>query len=60
LKRNDDDVTILKKRLHVFEENTRPIVEYYKQQGRLVVVQSNQPIENVTIELESFIALTKN
>jgi adenylate kinase len=60
LKRNDDDVTILKKRLHVFEKNTRPIVEYYKQQGRLVVVQSNQPIENVTIELQSFIALTKN
>lgn len=42
IKRDDDNEESFKKRYEVFIKNTEPIKEYYKQLGKLVVIDANQ------------------
>lgn len=56
LKRNDDNVKILENRLAVFEQKTRPVVDFYEKQGKLFVIHANQAIDSVTCELEQHLA----
>ena len=49
--RADDNEETMKKRLSVYEESTRPLIEYYKKVGVYVEVDGRQPIEKVTEEL---------
>jgi len=53
VQREDDKPDIVKRRLDVFEEQTRPLVEYYRKPpaSRLVSVDATQPIERVTQQL---------
>jgi len=46
--RNDDREEVVRERLSVYEEQTRPVVEYYRGQGRLVTVNADLPIAQVT------------
>lgn len=47
-KRSDDTAEIAKKRLHVYHEETEPLVNYYETQGLLVTVDGERPLEQVS------------
>lgn len=49
--RKDDTVETIEERLNVYNMKTKPIVEYYKDLGLLVNVNSNQLIEKVDAEI---------
>ncbi len=46
--RADDTEEVIRKRLEVYEENTAPLVDYYRDRGMLRAVDGNQSIEDVT------------
>ncbi|MBE5733573.1 MAG: adenylate kinase [Clostridiales bacterium] len=45
--RKDDNPITVKERLEVYENQTAPLIDYYKKQGKLVVINGDQSIENV-------------
>jgi len=47
IKRTDDTVPAVKKRLSWFKKEVQPIVDYYKKTGRLVEVDGEQAIDKV-------------
>lgn len=49
--REDDKRETVEKRIQVYFEQTAPLVEYYRQSGRLRPVNGDQPIEQVTADL---------
>ena len=38
-------------RLKVYEEQTKPLVDYYTEKGKLITVNGDQEIDNVTAAL---------
>ena len=46
--RDDDKVETVAKRIHVYLEQTMPLVEYYRKAGKLVEVDGTQEVEKVT------------
>ena len=57
--RADDNEETMKKRLSVYEESTRPLVDYYKKLGVYAEIDGRQPIENVTEELVNVLCSVK-
>lgn len=49
--RADDNVETIKQRLQVYHNQTAPLMEYYKKQGKLVAVDGTVTIENVTKQI---------
>jgi len=49
--REDDHPETVKNRIRVYEQQTRPLIEYYQERGILVEIDGNQPIDSVTSEL---------
>ena len=49
--REDDQVETVSKRMRVYFEQTRPLIDYYRQQGVLVEVDGAQPIEKVSADI---------
>lgn len=49
--REDDKPEAVRNRLQVYEEQTSPLVEYYRGQGKLVEVNGLQDVEGVTSDL---------
>ena len=45
--RPDDREDVVKERLKAYEAQTLPLADYYKSRGRLVVVDGDQPVEEV-------------
>ncbi|MGB7876216.1 MAG: adenylate kinase [Anaerolineales bacterium] len=50
--RDDDKVETVKRRIHVYRKQTAPLIEYYREAGKLVEINGAQPIENVTVVLK--------
>jgi adenylate kinase len=48
LVRSDDEAGTVRKRIDVYEEQTKPLVEYYKEKGILVQVYGSGLIDEVT------------
>ena len=46
--RTDDTPEVIEHRIAVYEERTRPLIEYYRQRERLVSVNGDRPIDEVT------------
>jgi adenylate kinase len=46
--RDDDKAETVAKRINVYLEQTAPLVEYYRKQGKLVEIDGTQSIETVT------------
>jgi len=46
--RNDDREEVIRERLNAYERQTRPVAEYYQQQGRLFAVNGSLPADTVT------------
>jgi len=57
--RADDTLETAKRRLEVYEHDTRPVLEYYRAAGRLVDVPGDRPVGEVTEALREAI-LTKH
>lgn len=49
--RPDDQEQTIKKRLEVFEKETNPLKDFYKEQNKLFVVNGEQPVELVEKEV---------
>lgn len=55
--RDDDKPETIKNRLDVYEKNTSPLVEYYRGQGILKVVDGNRDIDLVYTEVKAELGL---
>lgn len=51
--RSDDREATIRHRLEVFEQQTRPLIDYYRERGILVAVNGEQPVEKVTAAIIS-------
>lgn len=49
--RADDKVETVAKRIHVYLEQTVPLIEYYRKCGKLVEINGAQQVEQVTTDL---------
>jgi len=49
--REDDKLETVTRRIHVYHELTKPLIEYYRQLGVLVEINGEQPVEFVTADL---------
>lgn len=50
-RRADDTVETAKRRLKIFEEETAPVIDYYRDRGMLVTVNGEQGVEEVQKEI---------
>ena len=51
IKRADDAPSAIKNRLRVYNEKTSPVIDYYKNENRLIVVDAEKDIDAVKQEL---------
>jgi adenylate kinase len=49
--RNDDRLEVIQPRLTAFQEQTRPVADYYQRTGRLIIVNGDQPMDDVTAQI---------
>ncbi|POY71018.1 putative UMP/CMP kinase [Rhodotorula taiwanensis] len=54
--RADDNRESITKRFRTFVETSMPVVDYYRQQGKVVDIDSSKTIEEVTADIEKGIA----
>ncbi|RLG70071.1 MAG: adenylate kinase [Candidatus Iainarchaeum archaeon] len=54
IQRNDDRPEVVKERLRVYKQKTKPLIEFYKEKGLLYVLDANRSIEQTR---ENIIAL---
>lgn len=47
VQRDDDQPETVKKRLSVYHEKTKPLEEYYKKQGKLVLINGSGTVEEI-------------
>lgn len=47
IRRQDDDPEVVKKRIDVYNEETRPLIGYYRRKGILLEIDGEPPIEQV-------------
>lgn len=55
--RKDDHADVISERLKQFEDNTGPTIDYYSQAGNMVVVNGDQPPEQVFNEIKRTLSL---
>ncbi len=49
--RNDDRLEVIQPRLAAYQEQTRPVVDYYGRTGRLISVDGDRPMDEVTKQI---------
>jgi adenylate kinase len=49
--RDDDRTEVIEERLATYDRQTKPVAEYYQQKGRLVAVNGDQPVGQVTEQI---------
>jgi adenylate kinase len=49
--RNDDRLEVIQPRLTAYREMTRPVADYYCRTGRLVSVNGDLPVDDVTEQI---------
>lgn len=54
--RSDDTEEVIRERLHVYEENTAPLVEYYENRGILLRIDGTGTVDEVTERIEAGLA----
>ncbi|XP_046567460.1 LOW QUALITY PROTEIN: adenylate kinase isoenzyme 5-like [Haliotis rubra] len=52
--RVDDNVETIKKRLNTFHNQTQPVIDYYKDQGKLVQVKAESGPDDVFVEVKKY------
>lgn len=53
VQRSDDTPEVIRKRLAVYEEQTKPLVEFYRRKGLLCVVPSSGTIEEIYAQVKA-------
>jgi adenylate kinase len=56
--RDDDKAETVTRRIQVYNEQTAPLIAYFRERGKLLIVNGEQPIEKVLLILEA--ALVKH
>ncbi len=46
--RNDDRLEVIQPRITAYQEQTRPVADYYQRTGRLISVNGDLPVDEVT------------
>jgi adenylate kinase len=54
--RTDDSEHTIRRRLEVYREQTAPVTDYYRQRGKLAVIDGDRPPNAVSQSLKEFIA----
>src|SRR6202167_3760456 len=49
--RNDDRLEVLQPRLTAYQEQTRPVADYYQRTGRLISINGDLPMDDVTEQI---------
>lgn len=49
--RNDDRLEVIQPRLMAYQEQTRPVADYYHRTGRLISINGDRPMDEVTDEI---------
>ncbi len=49
--RDDDRAEVISERLAAYENQTRPVADYYRRQRRLVAINADRPVEEVTAQI---------
>jgi adenylate kinase len=49
--RNDDRLEVIQPRLTAYQEQTRPVADYYERTGRLISVNGDLPVDDVTSQI---------
>jgi adenylate kinase len=49
--RDDDQTEVIRERLLTYERQTKPVAEYYQRKNRLVSVNGDQPVDQVTEQI---------
>jgi len=49
--RNDDRLEVIQPRLAAFQEMTRPVADYYQRTGRLMSINGELPMDEVTAKI---------
>ncbi len=49
--RDDDKIETVTRRIQVYMEQTAPLISYYRQAGKLIEINGDQPIEQVRVSL---------
>lgn len=57
VQRDDDREDVIRRRLEVFKESTRPLLEYYRERGLLVRIPADGPVEAVHAALKRAVGL---
>lgn len=55
VQREDDTPAAISRRLAIYDDQTRPLLDYYREQGVLTTVNGDQDVEHVTAEILSAI-----
>lgn len=55
--RDDDKPETVRRRLEVYEENTRPLVDYYARQGLLKRIDGDQSVEDVFADIREALGI---
>ena len=50
--RNDDNVTSFKNRYKVYEEKTKPLLDYYEEKGILYVINGDDSVESIAKKID--------
>jgi adenylate kinase len=56
VQRNDDEPEVVRKRIQVFEADTRPVFELFRRRYRVVDIDASQPREQVTDAIRKVLA----
>lgn len=54
--RDDDKAETVTRRIQVYNEQTAPLIAYFRERGKLLIVNGDQPIEKVSRILEAALA----
>ena len=49
--RNDDRLEVIQPRLAAYQEQTRPVIEYYQRTGRLISVNGDRPMADIAEQI---------
>ncbi len=57
--RSDDNIKTTKHRLEVYKQRTEPVLNYYKKQKKLTIINGHQSIKKVAQEIRQILKLLK-
>ena len=52
-KRHDDDAYVIKQRLAVYDQETAPVLEYYRRRKVVTVLDGNRPLDEVSESIDA-------